>query len=227
MKPIIKKTLKISGITLGSIVGLLLILVLLVCILVFSSSSLTNIAEKAIDKYSPARAKIDDVDLTLVGTYPFLGFRLNGLVVYDDMEDSPSDTLAAIDEFTVTVDFKSLYKEKKIISANLFTAADGRSNLDVFGLEPAEDEPEPEESGDLDIYADLQKISVERVNASYIDLSSGTKAAIDRFGIELKGLLNYDSLEAKTGVKIAKITAAADFTVSATIANYKAYYDFV
>ena len=50
MKPIIKKTLKISGITLGSIVGLLLILVLLVCILVFSSSSLTNIAEKAIDK---------------------------------------------------------------------------------------------------------------------------------------------------------------------------------
>ena len=217
MKPIIKKTLKISGITLGSIVGLLLILVLLVCILVFSSSSLTNIAEKAIDKYSPARAKIDDVDLTLVGTYPFLGFRLNGLVVYDDMEDSPSDTLAAIDEFTVTVDFKSLYKEKKIIltnlfidgvSANLFTAADGRSNLDVFGLEPAEEEPEPEESGDLDIYADLQKISVERVNASYIDLSSGTKAAIDRFGIELKGLLNYDSLEAKTGVKIAKITAA-------------------
>ena len=218
MKPKLKKALKISGITLGSIVGLLLIVVLLVCILVFSSSSLTNIAEKAIDKYSPARAKIDDVDLTLVGSYPFLGFRLNGLVVYDDMEESPSDTLAAVDEFTVTVDFKSLYKEKKIIltnlfingvSANLFTAADGRSNLDVFGTGEPEPEPEPEkESGDLDIYADLQKIKVDGINASYTDLSSGTLAAIKGLDVELKGLLNYDSLEAKTGVKIASITAA-------------------
>lgn len=218
MKPKLKKALKISGITLGSIVGLLLIVVLLVCILVFSSSSLTNIAEKAIDKYSPARAKIDDVDLTLVGSYPFLGFRLNGLVVYDDMEESPSDTLAAVDEFTVTVDFKSLYKEKKIIltnlfingvSANLFTAADGRSNLDVFGTGEPEPEPEPEkESGDLDIYADLQKIKVDGINASYTDLSSGTLAAIKGLDVELKGLLNYDSLEAKTGVRIASITAA-------------------
>ena len=60
------------------------------------------------------------VRLTLVGSYPFLGFRLNGLVVYDDMEASPYDTLAAIDAFTVTVDFKTLYKERKIILTNLF-----------------------------------------------------------------------------------------------------------
>ena len=120
MKPKLKKALKITGITLGSLLGLLILAVVLVCVLVFSSSSLTNVAGKAIDKYSPARAKIDDVDLTLVGSYPFLGFRLNGLVVYDDMPDSPSDTLAAVDEFTVTVDFKTLYKERKIILTNLY-----------------------------------------------------------------------------------------------------------
>ena len=138
----LKKTLKITGITLGSLLGLILIAVVLVCCIVFTSSGLTKVAEKALDKYSPARAKIDDVDLTLVKSYPFLGFRLNGLVIYDDMEDSPSDTLAAIDKFTVTVDFKTLYKERKIIltnlfisgiQANVFTASDGRSNLDVFG----------------------------------------------------------------------------------------------
>ena len=166
MKPKAKKALKITGITLGSLIGLVLILILVACWIVFSSSSLTKIAEKAIDKYSPARAKIDDVDLTLVGTYPFLGFRLNGLVVYDDMEASPYDTLAAVDEFTVTVDFKTLYKEKKIIltnlfingvAANLYTAADGASNLDVFGTSDEEEEPEKDDSG-MDIYADLQKI---------------------------------------------------------------------
>ena len=227
MKPKAKKALKITGITLGSLIGLVLILVLVVCWIVFSSSSLTKVAEKAIDKYSPARAKIDDVDLTLVGSYPFLGFRLNGLVVYDDMEASPYDTLAAIDEFTVTVDFKTLYKEKKIIltnlfingvAANLYTAADGASNLDVFGTSEEEEAPKDDDSG-MDIYADLQKISVKNVNASYKDLSSGIDAGINRLDIELKGLLNYDSLDAKAGVKLASVGAAIK-TDSMDVAAY-------
>ena len=227
MKPKVKKALKITGISLGSLIGLVLILILVACWLVFSSSSLTKIAEKAIDKYSPARAKIDDVDLTLVGSYPFLGFRLNGLVVYDDMETSPYDTLAAVDEFTVTVDFKTLYKEKKIIltnlfingvAANLYTAADGASNLDVFGTSEEEEAPKDDDSG-MDIYADLQKISVKNVNASYKDLSSGIDAGINRLDIELKGLLNYDSLDAKAGVKLASVGAAIK-TDSMDVAAY-------
>ena len=239
MKPKAKKALKITGITLGSLIGLVLILVLVVCWLVFSSAGLTKVAEKAIDKYSPARAKIDYVDLKLVKTYPFLGFRLNGLVVYDDMEASPYDTLAAVDEFTVTVDFKTLYKEKKIIltnlfingvAANLFTAADSTSNLDVFGTS---DEPAPEkEESDLNIYADLQKISVKNVNASYKDMTSGIDAGIKDLDIDLKGLLNYDSLDAKSTVRLASVTAAIkndsmdvsaylnDIKVNAELAKY-------
>lgn len=217
MKPKLKKALKITGISLGSLIGFVIILVLVVCWLVFSSSSLTKIAEKAIDKYSPARAKIDDVDLTLVGSYPFLGFRLNGLVVYDDMEASPYDTLAAIDAFTVTVDFKTLYQERKIILtnlfidgvyANLFTAADGSSNLDVFGTSDEEEEEPEEDDGSMDIYADLQKISIGGINASYKDLASGIDAGINGLDIDLKGLLNYDSLDAKAGVKLASVNAA-------------------
>ncbi len=217
MKPKLKKALKITGISLGSLIGLVIILVLVVCWIVFSSSGLTKVAEKAIDKYSPARAKIDDVDLTLVGSYPFLGFRLNGLVVYDDMEASPYDTLAAIDAFTVTVDFKTLYKERKIILtnlfidgvyANLFTAADGSSNLDVFGMsQEEEEEPEDDESS-MDIYADLQKISIGDINASYKDLAAGIDAGINSLDINLKGLLNYDSLDAKAGIKLASVNAA-------------------
>ncbi len=222
MSPKVKKALKITGITVGSLLGLLILAVVLVCVLVFTSPSLTNVAEKGLDKFCPARAKIDKVDLTLVSTYPYLAFRLNGLVVYDDMESSPSDTLAAIDEFTVTIDFKSLYKENKIIltnlfidgvNANLFTAADGSSNLDVFGIEQTEEpepepEPEVEEPVELDIYADLQKIKIDGVSASYIDLSSGTEAVVQGLGMELKGLLNYDSLEAKTSVKLESVIAA-------------------
>ena len=212
----LKKALKITGITLGSLLGLIIILVALVCILVFTSPGLTTVAEKAIDKFSPARAKIDNVDLTLVKSYPFLAFRLNGLVIYDDMEESPSDTLAAIDKLAVTVDFKTLYKERKIILtnlyvdrvlANVYTAADGRSNLDVFGSSQEKEKPEKDDDG-MDIYADLQKISIENVSASYIDLKSGINAGINDIDLELKGLLNYDSLEAKTTIKVASVKAA-------------------
>ena len=216
MKPKLKKALKITGISLASLLGLVIIVVLVACWIVFSSSSLTKVAEKAIDKYSPARAKIDDVDLTLVGTYPFLGFRLNGLVVYDDMEISPFDTLAAVDKFTVTVDFKTLYKENKIIltnlfidgvNANLFTAADGSSNLDVFGTSQEEEEPETDDS-DINIYADLQKISIKDINASYKDMITGTDAGINGLNIDVKGLLNYDSLDVKAGIRLSQVNAA-------------------
>lgn len=210
----LKKTLKITGITLGSLLGVVIIVLAIACWLIFTPSKLTKIAEKAIEKYSPARAKVDKVDLTLVGSYPFLGFRLNGLVIYDDMEDSPSDTLAAIDELTVTVDFKALKNESKIIltnlyvndvQANLFTAADGRSNLDVFSSD--EQKEEKEESG-TDIYADLQKIAIHDVNALYFDLGAGITAGIRRLDIDLDGLLHYDSLEANTDIKIESVIAA-------------------
>lgn len=243
MKPKVKKALKITGISLGSLIGLVVILVLTVCWMVFSSSSLTSVAEKAIDKYSPARAEIDDVDLTLVSSYPYLAFRLNGLVVYDDMEISPYDTLAAIDAFTVTVDLKSLYKEKKIIltnlfikgiGANLFMAADGSSNLDVFGISSdTEEEEEPgQDEVNIDIYADLQKISIKNVNASYKDLASGIYAGINDLNVDLKGLLNYDSLDAKAGISLASVNAAIrndsmnvgaylkDISVDALLAKY-------
>ena len=235
-----KKVLKITGITLGSLIGLVLIIVAVACWLIFSSAGLTKVAEKALDKYSPARAKIDDVDLKLVKTYPFLGFRLNGLVIYDDMEDSPYDTLAAINELTVTVDFKTLYKEKRIILtnlfvngiyANVFSDSDGRSNLDVFGT--SDDKDTVRDDSDMNIYADLQKIFINDVNASYKDLQSGIDAGISGIDIDLKGLLNYDSLDARANLKLAalkavisndSIDAAAtlnDLRLTGNLAKYK------
>ena len=148
-----KKALKITGITLSSLLGLLIILLALACWIVFTPSKLTKVADKVIEKYSPARAKVDKVDLTLVKSYPFLGFRLNGLVIYDDMEGSPTDILASVDEFTVTLDFKALKNERKIIitnlfingvEANVFTAANGNCNLDIF---MSDEEKKKDDSG--------------------------------------------------------------------------------
>ena len=59
----------------------------------------------------------------------------------------------------------------------------------------------------MDIYADLQKISIKDINASYKDISSGIDAGINRLGIELKGLLNYDPLCGVTLTSIIAVTS--------------------
>lgn len=211
-----KKALKITGIALGSILGVVLLAVGLVCWTVFTPGRLTKVAQKAIDRYVPCKVEMDRIDLTLVDTFPYLAFRLNGLKVYDEMEDSPNELLASVDELAVTVDFKTLYRERKIIvtnlfidgvQANMYTASDGRSNIDVFMSENQSDEPEPE-SSDFDLYLDLQKIEIDNVGASYIDLTSGTEAGISDLDLAVRGLLNSDSLQADVNLNISGASAA-------------------
>lgn len=223
-----KKTLKITGITLGSILVLVLLVLLFACWTLFSPSRLTKVASKAIDKYAPCPVQIDKVDLTLVGTYPFLGFRLNGLYIPDEMEASPFDTLLYVNDFTVTVDFKALYKENKIIltnlnlekvQANLFTDADGSSNIDFLNSD--EEKPEKEDEG-MDIYADLQKIALSDITGRYKDRMTGTDLEAVIRDLDLKGLLHYDSLQAKfsTNISIIEATVNNDSTdVAAIISN--------
>jgi len=211
-----KKTLKITGITIGSILVLILIVLLLVCWTLFSPNRLTKVASKAIDKYAPCPVQIDKVDLTLVGTYPFLGFRLNGLFIPDEMDASPFDTLLYVKDFTVTVDFKTLYKEKKIIltnlnlekvQGNLFTDADGSSNIDFLSDE--EEKPQEEDEG-MDIYADLHKIIFSDITGRYKDRMTGTDLEAVIRDLDLKGLLHYDSLQARFSTTISNINASVN-----------------
>ncbi|MCQ2065536.1 MAG: hypothetical protein MJY66_06715 [Bacteroidaceae bacterium] len=209
-----KETLKIAGIALGSLLGVVLLAAGLACWIIFTPGRLTKVAQKAIDRYVPCRTEMDRIDLTLVDTYPFLAFRLNGLKVYDDMEDSPYEILTSVGELAVTVDFKTLWKERRIIvtnlfvdgvQANMFTAADGRTNIDVFLGEESDDTDT--ETQDFNLYLDLQKVAINNVGASYDDRSSGTAACLKDLDITLKGLLKPDSLQAGVSMNIAEISA--------------------
>ena len=213
MKPGVKKTLKITGITLASLIGLVLIAVALVCWTVFTPSRLTKTARKAIDAYAPCKIDLERADLTLVRTFPYVGLRLNGVLVHDGMPSSPSDTLLFVDDFTATVNLRAYLKEKKIIltnllvdnvQANLFTDADGLSNL-AFLTENAE---EKQEESAMDLYADLQKIALTRVGARYTDLSNGTDAQVRNLTLDLKGLITTDTIDADVALTTASVRAS-------------------
>lgn len=217
-----KKTLKIGGITLGSLILLIILTLVIAVRMILTPEKLTGIANKAIEKYSPARAELERANLTLVGSFPYLGFRMNGLTVFDDMEDSPSDTLASIQTLTVTVDLKKFYEDRQIIltnfytngiRANVYTAADGRSNLDVFmGTDTPADTvvalPDTVSSDPLELYVDLQRISLRDIAATYKDVRGGIDAKISGLNVDISGLLNnMDSIDAKLKVALAQTVA--------------------
>ena len=88
-----KRFWKIFGITLGSIIGVLLIAVCVIVWLVFTPSRLTPIVRNVADKYITSEHKIGEVDLTFFSTFPNFGLRVDGLYIINPKEGAQSDTL--------------------------------------------------------------------------------------------------------------------------------------
>ena len=220
MNKTVKKTLKIGGITLASILGVIIVIFLLLSWTVFSPQRLTKTANQVIDKYLPCNAEVDKVGLSLVSSYPFLAFEFYGLTVFDEMEESASDTLLHSGTFYTFVDMKALLKERKIIvehlfsndlQANLFISESGATNLDIFlPTDSAVAVIEPEEteaSTDFELYVDLRQIRLQNISATYIDNQSNISASIDGLGIDVSGILDGTDMHASINAGIDKIVA--------------------
>ena len=220
MNKAVKKTLKIGGITLASILGVIIVIFLLLSWTVFSPQRLTKTANQVIDKYLPCNAEVDKVGLSLVSSYPFLAFEFYGLTVFDEMEESASDTLLHSGTFYTFVDMKALLKERKIIvehlfsndlQANLFISESGATNLDLFlPSDSAVAVIEPEEteaSTDFELYVDLRQIRLQNISATYIDNQSNISASIDGLGIDVSGVLDGTDMHASINAGIDKIVA--------------------
>ena len=220
MNKAVKKTLKIGGITLASILGVIIVIFLLLSWTVFSPQRLTKTANQVIDKYLPCNAEVDKVGLSLVSSYPFLAFEFYGLTVFDEMEGSASDTLLHSGTFYTFVDMKALLKERKIIvehlfsndlQANLFISESGATNLDIFlPADSAVAVIEPEEteaSTDFELYVDLRQIRLQNISATYIDNQSNISASVDGLGIDVSGVLDGTDMHASINAGIDKIVA--------------------
>lgn len=220
MNKAVKKTLKIGGITLASILGVIIVIFLLLSWTVFSPQRLTKTANQVIDKYLPCNAEVDKVGLSLVSSYPFLAFEFYGLTVFDEMEESALDTLLHSGTFYTFVDMKALVKERKIIvehlfsndlQANLFISESGATNLDIFlPTDSAVAVIEPEEteaSTDFELYVDLRQIKLQNISATYIDNQSNISASIDGLGIDVSGVLDGTDMNASIIAGVDKIAA--------------------
>ncbi len=138
-----KRFWKIFGITLGAIVGVLLVVVCVAIWLIFTPARLTPIVRQVADKYITCQHKVGEVDLTFFSTFPEFGLRVDGLCLINPTEGAQSDTLLAAPEVVATVNIVEFLQHSNLVVkelslpnavANIYIAADGTTNFDVFAL---------------------------------------------------------------------------------------------
>lgn len=196
-----KKGLKIALISFGSLLALIIIAVMVVVWLVATPARLTPIVKDVASKYITCPVNLDKVDLTIFKTFPNVGLNISNLQLIHPFPGALSDTLANVEDCTVSIDIKELLKNKNIIiqqfhldggSANIFVDENGTANYDIFILDTTNND----ESSFSINKIDLSKVIIKNLNATYVDLSAGMEAGANDVSLLLRGNMNNDNIQA-------------------------------
>ena len=136
-----KKALKILGITLGSMIGVILLVIGLAIWVVFTPERLTPIVREVVSECVQCEHEIGKVELTFFSTFPRFGLRIDSVAVIHPMEGAPSDTVVHIPHAVLSVDVLAFLNEGMLsiptlrmpdLQANIYVAADGSANYDIL-----------------------------------------------------------------------------------------------
>ena len=194
-----KKALKITGITLASLVGLLILLVALAAILVTSSGWLTKQVRRYAPRYVNCEMQLGKADLTIFKTFPNMGIEIENATFINPMDGSPSDTLANIDNLIVVLDAKKLRKEKAIVVrkciledafVNLYTDSIGNNNFDVFNTK------KDTTSTTFDYLVDIEEVKLVNSDLLYTNDRTQMKGNAKGLDLDLKGKMQDKDIDA-------------------------------
>ncbi|MDD4848629.1 MAG: hypothetical protein PHR53_07705, partial [Bacteroidales bacterium] len=191
-----KKILKIIGITLASIVGVILIVFAVASWLIFTPEKLTSMVNKQLPNYITCPTNFEKVDLTLFKTFPNVGLEINKLLVLNPKNGSPSDTVAYVESCVVSLNLMEFLNNDAIIIkdvslnnsfANVYIDKDGSSNLDIF---PTDDEVDTTSSslGSLNI----DQISINNMRLLYNDYTNNMFAVVNHLNLDADASLIDD-----------------------------------
>lgn len=206
-----KKPLKITLISLGSFLGLVLLTIAIACWFVVTPARLTSIVKNQAPNFINCDFNIEKADLTIFKSFPKVGLKINDVVLVNPMVGSPSDTLAYIDECVVSVDVKKFLDESHILIdecrlcggyVNLFIDDQGNSNLDIF---PPSEPDTIDESAEFTYAIDLALLKFNDVDVNYADLSVGIIADINGFNMAAKGKMKDDLLAGNMNMSMNKL----------------------
>lgn len=205
-----KKGVKITCISLGSLLGLVLIVIGVALWLVFTPARLTSIVNKLSDKYVGCESHFESVDLTLFSTWPDVGLDIHNVTLVNPMEGAPNDTLLQVGSLVVGMDLKSFLKEGHIVvrqlqldntKAHLFVDEQGRANYDIF---PSSDDT-TSSAFELPERIMLHAIEVRNLSATWTDRQHQMEATAEDMNLSVEGDMTDGSLQADLQLACRKL----------------------
>ena len=206
-----KKALKITGIVLASLVGVLLIVVGIAVGMISSTGRLTKMVKKYAPQFITCEMELGKADLTLFKTFPNVGIDIENVALINPMVGSPSDTLANIDDLTVVLDLKKLLKEKEIVIrkciledafVNLYIDSIGNNNLDVFKTK----EDNETTKTTFDYLVDIEEVKLKNTDLIYTDERNGMMAKSQGLDLDLKGKMQDKDIDADLSLNAKDLT---------------------
>ena len=220
------KWLKVTLISLGSLLGAVVLVAAVALWLVFTPSQLTKIANNLAAKYVTCETHIGRVHLTLFRTFPDAGLKISDVYAINPMNGAPSDTVAAIGDLTVGVDVKKYLKEKQVVvhqvlldnvHASLYIDSAGHSNFDIF---PHSDKEKDTTASTFSLDSlpdiDLRKVKISDCSAGFINRKDNMEAAVWDLDLNLAGHLAEGWVDADLDLKVDSLLLITADSLGAT-----------
>ena len=188
-----KRVLIITGWCLLGLFGAIIIALSIACYLIFTPARLTAIAHQVADQYVTCEYELDEVELTYFSTFPYFGVSVKDVCLINPMEGAQSDTLVAVPELLVSLKLIDAIHGNICIkrfhlrdaTANIYIAADGTTNFDVFKSEEDDEEEEDEGGWQLKSVRWEEDLKVSARHLSFVDEKDTIAASLDEASIVL------------------------------------------
>ena len=191
-----KRALKITAITLSSVIAIAAIAIIIVCNVVFSPKTLTPIVRNNVGRFITCQADLDTAELTFFSTFPNFAINLSNVRVINPIAEAQSDTLAYVGRLAASVNVSQfLFKGNLVINqvhldnttANIFCDSLGNANYNIVALTSTEEEDSTSTS--LFDLLQVDDVTINNLSATYIDQKSGIDARIDNISASINGKL--------------------------------------
>jgi hypothetical protein len=246
-----KKWLKISLISLGSLFGFLVIVFSLVCYILFTPARLTPLVNRFANEFVNADISVEKVDLSYFSVYPFVRLNITNILILErhnagistsstgsetSMSANPEaleglrDTLTFIPVAKAKLNFNQLVFHNNLILTQLELRGgvtnvkfdeNGKFNWDIFP---------PSETTDTTSTAldsmfnkiDIQQIIITSGRVNYSDKQSGQVATIQDAGLRLHGSFIDQKLLSEATFDL-KYVDFSDSTMNVQLANFQTH----
>lgn len=220
MKSGSKKVLKITLISLASLIGFCIVVIALALWVVFTPSRLTPMVEKAANRYLDADVSVGKVDLVFFSSFPRLTLKLDdGKLTARGMRDSSSgkvlphrDSLLRFARCRVTFNPMALIKDDRVVIHRIFLDSavvyayrdsSGRANWNF--IPPSEDPADTSDSAESGGFSPksivLRTLRVRDANVVFNDRSNDVYARV--LGINTRMRLGAGVRGAAAGVEFS------------------------